>query len=116
MTKNILAPEATGLPAATGLLCWRPDRRCSAVAPELAGRIRTNAWARTLGIEFIDILRGYCRLRLRLQAHMVNFRASARWLIFSLAAVAFARGVQLARQPAVALSVTIDYLAAVTAE
>ena len=87
------------------------------IAPEIADRIRNDAWARTLGIEFVDIRRGYCRLRLHLQRHMVNFQGFPHGgVIFSVADVAFGAACNSHGEPAVALSVTIDYLAAVTAD
>lgn len=87
----------------------------AAIAPELADRIRNDPWARTLGIEFADVRRGSCRLRLRLQAHMVNFQGVPHGgVIFTLADVAFGAACNSHGEPAVALSVTIDYLATVT--
>src|SRR5687767_14899992 len=87
----------------------------AAIAPEVADRIRNDPWARTLGIEFVDVRRGACRLRLRLQAHMVNFQGFPHGgVIFTLADVAFGAACNSHGEPAVALSVTIDYLAAVT--
>jgi len=89
----------------------------AAIAPGIADRIRNDPWARTLGIEFVDVRRGYCRLRLRLQAHMVNFQGFPHGgVIFTLADVAFGAACNSHGEPAVALSVTIDYLAAVTPE
>jgi acyl-CoA thioesterase len=85
------------------------------IAPEVADRIRNDPWARTLGIEFLDVRRGACRLRLRLAAHMVNFQGFPHGgVIFTLADVAFGAACNSHGEPAVALSVTIDYLAAVT--
>jgi len=75
----------------------------AAIAPEVADRIRNDPWARTLGIEFLELRRGSCRVRLRLQAHMVNFQGFPHGgVIFTLADVAF--------------GVSIDYLTAVTAD
>ena len=89
----------------------------AAIAPDVADRIRNDPWARTLGIEFVDVRRGACRLRLRLQAHMVNFQGFPHGgVIFTLADVAFGAACNSHGEPAVALSVTIDYLAAVTPE
>lgn len=89
----------------------------AAIAPEVADRIRNDPWARTLGIEFLDLRRGSCRVRLRLQAHMVNFQGFPHGgVIFTLADVAFGAACNSHGQPAVALSVSIDYLTAVTAD
>src|SRR3954471_7105644 len=89
----------------------------SPVAPEIAERLRSEPWARSLGIEYVDIRRGYCRLRLRLQPHMVNFQGFPHGgVIFTLADVAFGAACNSHGETAVALSVTIEFLAAVTPE
>jgi acyl-CoA thioesterase len=88
-----------------------------AVASDLAARIRADPWARSMGIDFVDIRRGYCRVRLRLQPHMINFQGYPHGgVIFTLADVAFSAACNSHGEPAVALSVTIDYLAGVSAE
>jgi acyl-CoA thioesterase len=93
-----------------------PDRTPS-IAPELAEQIQTDPWARALGVEYVDLRRGYCRLRLRLQPHMVNFQGFPHGgVIFSLADLAFGAACNSHGEPAVALNVAIDYLAAVTPE
>ena len=85
------------------------------IAPDIADRIRNDPWARTMSIEFMEVRRGYCRLRLRLQPHMVNFQGFPHGgVIFTLADVAFGAACNSHGAPAVALSVTINYLAAVT--
>jgi acyl-CoA thioesterase len=84
------------------------------IAPEIAERIRAEPWARALGIEYVDVRRGHCRLRLQLQPHMVNFQGFPHGgVIFTLADVAFGAACNSHGEPAVALSVTIDFLAAV---
>lgn len=86
----------------------------TAVAPEIAERIRAEPWARALGIEYVDLRRGYCRVRLRLQPHMLNFQGRPHGgVIFTLADVAFGAACNSHGDPAVALSVGIDYLTAV---
>lgn len=91
--------------------------RTPTIAPDLADRIRTDPWAHALGIEYLSVGRGHCRLRMRLQPHMVNFQGFPHGgVIFSLADVAFGAACNSHGEPAVALSVTIDYLAAVTPE
>ena len=85
------------------------------IAPDVADRIRQEPWARALGIEYLDVRRGYCRLRLPLQPHMVNFQGYPHGgVIFSLADVAFGAACNSHGEDAVALSVTINFLAAVT--
>ena len=87
------------------------------IAAEVADNIRAEPWARSLGIEYVELRRGYCRLRLRLQAHMVNFQGYPHGgVIFTLADVAFGAACNSHGEPAVALSVTIDFLAAVPPE
>jgi len=44
------------------------------VPSPLRRRLENDPWARTLGIEFLDVRRGHCRLRLQLRSHMVNFQ------------------------------------------
>ena len=71
----------------------------------------------SLGIEYVDLRRGYCRLRLQLQPHMVNFQGFPHGgVIFTLADVAFGAACNSHGETAVALSVTIDFLAAVAPE
>src|SRR5687768_18413630 len=85
-----------------------------AIAPEIAEKIRAEPWARSLGIEYVDLRRGYCRLRLALQPHMVNFQGYPHGgVIFSLADIAFGSACNSHGVPAVALNVSISYLAAV---
>jgi acyl-CoA thioesterase len=91
--------------------------RAPSIAAEIAEKIHGDPWARSLGIEYVDLGRGYCRLRLRLQRHMVNFQGFPHGgVIFTLADVAFGAACNSHGEPAVALSVTIDFLAAVTPE
>jgi acyl-CoA thioesterase len=87
------------------------------IAPDVADRIRREPWARALGIEYLDVRRGYCRLRLPLQPHMVNFQGFPHGgVIFTLADVAFGAACNSHGEDAVAVSVTINFLAAVTPE
>ncbi len=83
------------------------------IAPALRRRIERDPWAKALGIEFLDVRRGRCRLRLQLQSHMLNFQGYPHGgVIFSLADVAFGAACNSHGKDAVALSVTINYLAA----
>ena len=80
----------------------------------LRERIQDDPWVRTLGIRYLDLRRGYCRVSLTLQPHMVNFQGYPHGgVIFSLADVAFGAACNSHGENAVALSVTISYLAAV---
>ena len=86
------------------------------VSPELRARIEDDPWARALAIEFLELGRGYCRLRMTIQPHMLNFQGAPHGgVIFSLADVAFGAACNSHGEPAVALTVTISYLAATTA-
>jgi acyl-CoA thioesterase len=91
--------------------------RAPSIAPEISDKIRAEPWARSLGIEYVEMRRGFCRLRLQLRSHMVNFLGFPHGgVIFTLADVAFGAACNSHGKTAVALSVTIDFLATVTAE
>jgi acyl-CoA thioesterase len=88
-----------------------------AIADELRARIENDPWARTLGLRFLELRRGYCRTSLRLQPHMVNFQGHPHGgVIFTLADITFGAACNSHGEDAVALSVTISYLSAVTPE
>lgn len=85
------------------------------IPDEVRERIQNEPWARALGIQYLDLRRGYCRVRLALQPHMVNFQGRPHGgVLFTLADVAFGAACNSHGADAVALSVTISYLAAVT--
>lgn len=85
----------------------------SDVSPEVRARILDDPWANTLGIEFLELRRGYCRATLRLASHMVNHQQSPHGgVIFSLADAAFSAACNSHGFPAVALNMTISYLSA----
>jgi acyl-CoA thioesterase len=76
-------------------------------------RIRDDPYAASLGIELLDLAPGYCRAALRLRPDMVNFHGSPHGgAIFSLADYAFSGACNSHGEAAVALSVTIQFLAA----
>ncbi|MGH7390842.1 MAG: PaaI family thioesterase [Candidatus Rokuibacteriota bacterium] len=82
--------------------------------PDLARTIENDPWARTLGVEFLELKRGYCRVALQLRPHMTNFQGAPHGgVIFSLADIAFGAACNAHGEPAVALSMTVGYLAAV---
>ncbi|HSE92560.1 MAG TPA: hotdog fold thioesterase [Methylomirabilota bacterium] len=84
------------------------------VPPELARTIENDPWARTLGVQFLELKRGYCRVALQLGPHMVIFQGAPHGgVIFSLADIAFGAACNSHGEPAVALSVTVGYLTAV---
>ena len=82
----------------------------------LAARMQDDPWARALGIEYLEIRRGYCRLGLTLQPHMVNFLGFPHGgVMFSMADIAFGTACNSHGEPAVALSMTISFMTAVAA-
>ena len=84
--------------------------------PALARRLQQDPWAESLGVEFLELRRGYCRVALQLRPHMVNFQGTPHGgVIFSLADVAFSAACNSHGEPAVALTMTIEYLARVAA-
>jgi acyl-CoA thioesterase len=81
--------------------------------PGLRERIAGDSYGRWLGIELLDLGPGYCRAALRLEPHMVNFHGSPHGgVIFSLADFAFGGACNGHGEPAVALTVTIQFHAA----
>lgn len=84
---------------------------------ELAARLRDDPWARALGVEYLEIRRGYCRLALTLRPHMLNFHGLPHGgVIFSVADIAFGAACNSSGGLAVALSMTIAYMTAVPAD
>jgi len=76
-------------------------------------RVATDPYGRWLGIELLDLQPGYCRAALTLAPHMANFHGSPHGgVIFSLADFAFAGACNGHGEPAVALTVTIQFHAA----
>ena len=85
------------------------------IPPALRDQIQADPWARGLGVEFLELARGRCRVALTLQAHMVNFQGAPHGgVIFSLADIAFGAACNSHGEPAVALSMTIGFLSAAT--
>jgi acyl-CoA thioesterase len=82
-----------------------------ALPVELIHQLQDDPWVRSLGAEYLELRRGYCRLAVQLQPHMVNFQGAPHGgVIFSLADAAFGAACNSHGEPAVALSVTISYL------
>lgn len=83
------------------------------VPPDLRARLQSDPWADSLGVEYLALEPGYCRLALSLRPHMVNFQGSPHGgVIFSLADAAFGAACNSHGDDAVALNLTINYLAA----
>ncbi len=76
-------------------------------------RVGADPYAASLGIELLDLEPGYCRAAMWLAPHMVNFHSEPHGgAIFSLADYAFSGACNAHGEAAVALSVTIQFLAA----
>jgi len=84
------------------------------ISAELRDHIQRDPWAAALGIQYLDLRRGYARVSLRLRPDMVNFQGYPHGsVIFTLADVAFGAACNSHGEAAVALNVTIAFLAAV---
>ncbi|MEK7385941.1 MAG: PaaI family thioesterase [candidate division NC10 bacterium] len=84
------------------------------IPAELRDRIQNEPWAQALGVQYLDLRRGYCRVSLKLQPHMVNFQGRPHGgVIFTLADVAFGAACNSHGEDAVGLNIAISYLAAV---
>ena len=76
----------------------------------LAERIAGDPYGRWLGIELLELRAGYCRAALTLRPEMANFHGSPHGgAIFSLADFAFGGACNAHGEPAVALTVTIQF-------
>ncbi len=79
-------------------------------------KISQDPFARSLGIELLELRPGYSRVAMTLTPQMMNFHGIPHGgAIFSLADAAFAAASNSHGQTAVALSMTIHYLAAAAA-
>lgn len=84
------------------------------VPAALRAQIQSEPWARALGVEYLDLDPGSCRVGLTLAPHMLNHQGSPHGgVIFSLADIAFGAACNSHGVPAVALSMTVNFLAAV---
>jgi acyl-CoA thioesterase len=76
-------------------------------------RVGADPYAAWLGIELLDLRPGYCRAALRLTPAMLNFHGTPHGgAIFSLADYVFSGACNADGEPAVALSISIQFLAA----
>jgi acyl-CoA thioesterase len=74
--------------------------------------INQDPFARFLGIELLELCEGYSRVAMTVEEHMLNFHGIPHGgVIFSLADAAFAAASNSHGQPAVALNVSISFLA-----
>ena len=83
------------------------------VSAEVRARITDDPWARALGVEYLEVRRGYCQVALSLGPHMVNYlRQPHGSVVFTLADIAFGAACNSHGEPAVALSMAVNFLAA----
>ena len=88
----------------------------SSVPAEIRAGIEADPWTRALGIQILALGRGFCRVGLTVQPHMVNFQGYPHGgVIFSLADTAFGAACNSHGKTAVALNMTISFLTAVPA-
>ena len=81
---------------------------------EIRDKVSRDPYAVSLGIELLDLAPGYCKAAMRLTPEMTNFQGNPHGgAIFSLADYAFSAACNAHGEPAVALSVTIQFLAVV---
>ncbi len=86
------------------------------VSPDIIERISQDPFACSLGINLIDIRPGYSKVSMEVTDRMLNFHGTAHGgAIFTLADVAFAAAGNSHGQPAVALSMNINYISSVQA-
>lgn len=80
----------------------------------MKSKIAADPFAQSLGIELLELAAGRSRLAMTLQPHMLNFHGIPHGgAIFTLVDAAFAAAGNSHGQVAVALSMTINYCAAV---
>ena len=81
---------------------------------QLFQHISQDPFARFLGIELLELREGYSRVAMTVGEHMLNFHGIPHGgVIFSLADAAFAAASNSHGQTAVALNVSMNFLAAV---
>lgn len=79
----------------------------------LAAELQRDPWAQALGLEYLELRRGHCRVALTLKPHMVNYNGTPHGgVIFSLADAAFGAACNSHGELAVALNMTISFLTA----
>lgn len=86
------------------------------VRPEIRKHLLKDTFAKSLGIELVELQPGYARCTLTVSEQMLNAHASAHGgAIFTLADFAFAAACNSYGQIAVALEVSINFIQAVHA-
>ena len=88
-----------------------PRRRDGEAAARTAA-LQREPWARALGVEYLELRPGRCRVALTLRRSMLNHQGTPHGgVIFSLADVAFGAACNARGGTWVALSMTIGFLA-----
>lgn len=83
------------------------------VHPQIREKIAGDPFARSLGIELLELKPGYSKMRMVVRENMLNFHGIPHGgAIFSLADAAFAAASNSHGTQAVALEMTVHYLAA----
>lgn len=86
------------------------------MSPDLAAvrqKIAADPYAKHMGIELVELKKGYAKLKMTVKEHMVNFHGIPHGgAIFTLADQAFAASCNSHGTVAVALNVNISFLAA----
>jgi acyl-CoA thioesterase len=78
-------------------------------------KITADPYAKHMGIELVELKKGYAKLKMTVKEHMVNFHGIPHGgAIFTLADQAFAASCNSHGTVAVALNVNISFLAAAT--
>ena len=89
----------------------------SEVEEELLERMKKDPYCQLLGIQILEVRKGYSKLSMVVKKNMVNFHGIAHGgVIFSLADAAFAAASNSHGQPAFALAMEISYRVAVKPE
>src|SRR5512140_1420910 len=84
------------------------------VRPEIRKHLENDQFAKSLGIELVELREGYARCEMAVTETMLNAHGSAHGgAIFTLADFAFAAACNSYGQIAVALEVSINFLDAV---
>lgn len=90
------------------------DLMAHAVDPKVFEKIRRDPFTRSLGIELLELQPGYSKMRMTVREDMLNFHGIPHGgAIFSLADAAFAAASNSHGTQAVALGMSVHYLATV---
>ena len=85
------------------------------VPEELLSKFKSDRFARSMGIEIVQVRKGYCKARMVVSEDMMNFNGVAHGgAIFSLADVAFAVASNSRGKKALAISMNIAFRRAVS--